>query len=218
LVEYGSTPEKVEIYSQNDACIDRDIFFDWLKDALVPDLQRRRIAFHYWGPAFLLLDGCSPHFSEGVTKFSDESNLKLLYIPPHSSHLLQCLDVCVFGIAKRRIPKINRTEEVNSQISHIIQLMNGFLSAALPMNLIEPFRNVGISLNRVGLQIRCAVTPNNVRLWEKEGNTEKNAVGEEKNGPEDEQASLDFEGYVMNCVALSSSGEEAEDQEEEGEE
>jgi hypothetical protein len=81
--------------------------------------------------------------------------------------------------------------------------MNGFLSAAIPMNIIRSFRNVGISINRVGLQIRCAVTPNTVELWKKEGPTEKNAVGEEKNGPEDEQVSLDFEGYVMNCVALS---------------
>jgi hypothetical protein len=86
------------------------------------------------------------------------------------------------------------------------------------MNMIKPFRNVGMSLNRVGLQIRCSVTPNTVRLWKKEGPTEKNAVGERKNGHEDEQVSLDFEGHVMNCVALSSSGEEAEDQEEEDKE
>jgi hypothetical protein len=51
------------------------------------------------------------------------------------------------------------------------------------MNMIRSFRNVGIPLNRVGLQIRCAVTPNTVRLWKKEGPTEKNAVGEEKNSP-----------------------------------
>jgi hypothetical protein len=86
--------------------------------------------------------------------------------------------------------------------------MNGFLPAAVPMNIIKSFRNVGICLNRVGLQIRCEVTLNTVRLWKKEGPTEKNAVGERKNGPEDEQVSVDFEGYVMNCVALSSSGEE----------
>jgi hypothetical protein len=36
--------------------------------------------------------------------------------------------------------------------------MNGFLPAAVPMNIMESFRNVEISLNRVGLQIRCAVT------------------------------------------------------------
>jgi hypothetical protein len=96
--------------------------------------------------------------------------------------------------------------------------MNGFLSAAVPMNILKSFRNVGISLNRVGLQIRSAVTPDTPGLWKKDGPTEKNAVAERKNGPEDEQVSLDFEGDVMNCVALSSSGEEAEDQEEEGEE
>jgi hypothetical protein len=86
-------------------------------------------------PAFLLSDNCSPHFDEGVTKISDENNLKLLYLPP--------------------------------------------------MNIMKSFGNVGISLNRVGLQIRSAVTPDTPGLWKKEGPTEKNAVAERKNGPED---------------------------------
>jgi hypothetical protein len=163
LVEYGFTPEKIEIYSPNQACIDGDILFDWPEDTFVLDLQRRRVAFDYWWPAFLLLDNCSPHFGEGMTKISDDNNLKLLYIPPHSSNSLQCLDVGVFGIAKRRIRKINRTEEDNIQTSHIIQLMNGFPSAAVPMNIMKSFRNMGISLNRAGLK-----TPNTVRLRKKD--------------------------------------------------
>jgi hypothetical protein len=161
------------------------------------------------------LDNSSPQFGEGVTNISDENNLKLLCIPPHSSYFSQGLDVRVFGIAKRWIQKINRKKELSIQTSHIIQTMNGFLPAAVPMNIIESFRNVGISLNRVGLQIFCAVTLNTVRLWKMEGPTENNAVGERKNG-HSEQVSLDFEGYAMNCVTLSSSGQEAEDQEEEG--
>jgi hypothetical protein len=61
--------------------------------------------------------------------------------------------------------------------------MSEFLPAAVPMNIIKPFLNVGIPINRVGLQIRCAITPNTLRLWKKEGPTEKNAIGERKNGP-----------------------------------
>jgi hypothetical protein len=90
--------------------------------------------------------------------------------------------------------------------SHIVQLMNGSLPAAVPMTVMKSFRNVGISLNRVGLQIRCAVTPNIARLWKKEGPTKTNAFGERKNGAEDRQVSLDFEGYVMNCEWKGSRG------------
>jgi hypothetical protein len=111
-----------------------ELVFDWLDDTFVPDLQRRRVAFDYWGPAFLLLDKCSLHFGEGVTKIWDEHNLKLLHIPPHSSHFLQCLDARVLGIAKRRIREVNHTEEVNIKTSHDIQFMNEFFSAAVPMN------------------------------------------------------------------------------------
>jgi hypothetical protein len=33
-----------------------------------------------------MLDNCSPHFGEGVTKISDENNLQLPYRPPLSHH------------------------------------------------------------------------------------------------------------------------------------
>jgi hypothetical protein len=210
LIEYGFTPEKLEIYSQGHAYIDKDIFYDWMKDTLVPDLQRRRVAHDYWGPAFLLLDSCSAHFGPDVTDISEANNLKLLYIPAHSSHFLQCLDVCVFGVAKRLIRKINRTEAVNVQTSHIIQLVNGFLSAAVPTNIVKSFRNVGISLKRIGLEISCKTTPDTVRLWRDEALAEEGVISAEEEHPEEAEETLDFEGYAMNCAVAMSGGEEEE--------
>jgi hypothetical protein len=80
LVEYVFTPEKTEIYPQNHAPIDSDIFFDWLKNTFVPDGQRRRVAFDYWGPAFLLLDNCSPHCPPQKCRIHPH--------PSHSFHVL----------------------------------------------------------------------------------------------------------------------------------
>jgi hypothetical protein len=80
---------------------------------------------------FLLLDICSAHSRDDVSLILEANNLHLLYIPPHSSHFLQCLDVSVFGTAKEMINRTNRTEDVNIQTAHIIQLVNGFPSAAV---------------------------------------------------------------------------------------
>jgi hypothetical protein len=113
LAEYGLTDEKIVIYSQKNAFIDRDIFFDWLKDVFQPDLVARRIKYSYSGKAYLLLDNCSAHFGPDVHNLCADNNLELLYIPPHSSHFLQCLDVSVFGITKNLIRTYNRIDEAN---------------------------------------------------------------------------------------------------------
>jgi hypothetical protein len=55
LAEYGLTDEKIVIYSQKNAFMDRDIFFDWLKEVFRPDLIAWRTKWSYDGKAYLLL-------------------------------------------------------------------------------------------------------------------------------------------------------------------
>jgi hypothetical protein len=165
LVEYGLTSEKLEVYSRRHAYIDRDIFFDWPKDTMVHELNKRRMAYDYLGPAFLLLDNCSAHFGGDISTMAEESNLRLLYIPPPSSRFLQCLDISVFLVAERAIARINRAEAVNVQTLHIIQLVNSFLSAAVPTNIVKSLKNLGISLRSTELEIGCITTPDPMRMF-----------------------------------------------------
>jgi hypothetical protein len=119
-----------------------------MKDTLIPELKMRRRAYHYSGSEFLLLDSCSAHFGPELSALLNQSNLHLLYIAPHSSHLLQCLDMSVLGITKRLMTNIHQTENVTIQTSHIIQLMNGSFAAPVLANIIKPFQECGnISLS-----------------------------------------------------------------------
>jgi hypothetical protein len=210
MVEYGLTGEKLEVYSQKHAFIDREIFFDWMKDTLIPDLIKRRAAHDYWGTAFLLLDNCTAHFGPDISDLCDHNHLQLLYIPPHSSHFLQCLDVSVFGLTKKSISDLNKIENANVQTKHIVKMVNGFLAAATPPNIVKSFKNSGISLARTGLEIRCKTTPNTVRLFntktlvETYTRTELGDISESEIGTQidDQSANMDLEGYAMNCSAL----------------
>jgi hypothetical protein len=62
------------------------------------------------------------------------------------------------------IARINKLEQVNVQTNHIVWVLDGFMVAAVPHNIVVSFRNTGVSLllddDRV---IRCMVSPETTR-------------------------------------------------------
>jgi DDE superfamily endonuclease len=51
----------------------------------------------------IICDGHDSHISAGMVNFCIQNRIDLLLLPPHSSHLMQPLDVAVFGPLKRAI-------------------------------------------------------------------------------------------------------------------
>jgi hypothetical protein len=95
------------------------------------------------------------------------------------------------------------------------QLINGFLAAAVPTDIIESFRNAGISLCRDGQEIRCLTTPGTVRRFNAEELMERYSRSTEERQPDEESANLNLETYAMNCqVAMSGEQGEVEGREE----
>jgi hypothetical protein len=165
LLLFGYTPDKVEIYDQPNAYIDRDIFIDWFRDTFIPEIQARRVKHNYDGPAFLVMDNCTAHEGEEFRQMCQESNIIAIFLPPHSSNQLQMLDLSIFGVTKRMIARVNKLEKVNVQTTHIHQILQGFYSAATPANIVASFRNAGVSL-AIKAETRetiCAITPQTAR-------------------------------------------------------
>jgi hypothetical protein len=164
ILTQGFTAEKVEIYSQSKAYIDLDIFDDWFKDTFIPEVNVRRERFGYPGPAYLILDNCSAHRGSEFDRLCGAHGIVPIWLPPHSSNQLQMLDLCIFALTKRQISRVNKLERVNVQSDHIVRILDGFMAAAVPHNIVASFRNAGISLllddDRV---LRCQVTPETAR-------------------------------------------------------
>jgi hypothetical protein len=161
----GLTNEKIEFYSQENSFINGEIFEDWFKDTLCPDIQRRRESFQYWGPAYLLLDNCTAHHGELFQHLCSINNIEPIFLPPHSSNQLQPLDLCLFGVTKKLIQRVNQLETINLQSYHIVRIVNGFMSASVPLNIVESFANAGISLllDPEDRQLYCHITPETAR-------------------------------------------------------
>jgi hypothetical protein len=163
LVLYGLTSEKVERYSQDNGYVATPIFDDWVRTIFIPELMRRREAYCSAEPAFLILDNCSAHTTGDFRDLASDHHIIPIFLPPHSSNQTQVLDLSVFGITKRLIARVNRIQDANIQGFHIAQVVCSFMSAVNPVNVVQSFKNAGISLLNTGDGLLCVVTPETAR-------------------------------------------------------
>ena len=70
------------------------IFRTYLEDDFLPHLRRENDDEQ---PILRLYDGHSSHVSPQLIESANSNNLILFVLPAHTSHLLQPLDVSVFG-------------------------------------------------------------------------------------------------------------------------
>lgn len=70
----------------------------WIRNILKPYVEFFRNATNEILKCVLIIDGCTSHFTyEVIAAFDDIGNVKLIPLPPHSSHLLQMLDATLFS-------------------------------------------------------------------------------------------------------------------------
>ena len=70
------------------------IFIEWLKDCFIPETGGE-------GPVrLLLLDGCTVHAIPEAVSLARSAGVLMLFLPAHTSHVLQPLDVGVFSPLK----------------------------------------------------------------------------------------------------------------------
>lgn len=69
--------------------IEGPIFLNYLKNVLFPSLGTER-------PVLIIYDGHSTHVNLDVVHLAIQNDITILKLPPHTSHLLQPLDVAVF--------------------------------------------------------------------------------------------------------------------------
>ncbi|PZC77478.1 hypothetical protein B5X24_HaOG203356 [Helicoverpa armigera] len=69
--------------------METDIFHNYFEKVLIPSLGEER-------PALIIYDGHSTHVDARVVELAVRNNVTILKLPPHTSHLLQPLDISVF--------------------------------------------------------------------------------------------------------------------------
>ncbi|OQR82362.1 hypothetical protein ACHHYP_16173 [Achlya hypogyna] len=120
----------------------------------VPDSIKR--------PLLLTLDGYGGHFSSEIVTKAYELQIIMLCLPPNATHLVQPLDVAVFGPLKKHIAKtildyMVETNTCSLTKAQAIQLASKSWQAITQENAINGFRACGLfPLNKPRMLARLA--------------------------------------------------------------
>ena len=85
-------------------------FFQWFEKMFLPAVKHLTAT----APVILFFDGHHSHMSINLIKLAQTSNIYLVCLPPHTTHLIQPLDVGVFGPMKSAWRTILKRHQIES--------------------------------------------------------------------------------------------------------
>lgn len=144
LLIRGYTTDKVIFARSDKGFVTTKLFTRWGRQALIPELRRRRAELEYDGPALLLLDGFGCHQSTEFVEMLEDENVICVLFPPHTSDQLQPLDLGVFANQKRYQSRITVEPTLNRQTKQVIRMLDSFRCATTPKNVVGAFRKSGL--------------------------------------------------------------------------
>lgn len=98
----------------------------------------------YQGQSVLILDGYLPHIKTFESIDLQGEKLTLHFLVPHSSHLLQPLDLCIFSVMKGAQIRFKWFKNVSEQTQELVKIHQSLYKAATPTNCRSSFRAAGI--------------------------------------------------------------------------
>lgn len=130
------TPISDKIYiSDNEwVFITSEIFNDWAENIPILYIKEKREKLKYQGPAVLILDGCSCHYTPTLYRFCAENSIKIFFLPPHSSNQTQPLDLVIFHLHK---DKIRQHIKIESDDFMLAEKLTHFYSAFQSIAILE---------------------------------------------------------------------------------
>jgi len=95
-------------YYSKTAFINSMIYHDYLEKVIFPYVKERRIEIgNLNARSVLIIDGHLSHVKESIKTLCAMHNIDYLIIPPHSSHIIQPLDLCFFSSLKTNYRQSN---------------------------------------------------------------------------------------------------------------
>ena len=137
------------VYQQNAFC-NNDLFFDYVRDVICEEVERRRTLFGVKKQrAVLLLDQCRSHCSNEVKAILKSHRIEIVYFPSHCSHLIQPLDLSLFGIMKQKFTKKLwgfdfESSEQKERVIRALMVIEAFHVSSVPCNVVACFRKIGL--------------------------------------------------------------------------
>ena len=124
----------------------------WFNEIFFPiveqRLQEEQARSGYTGKAVLILDGFACH-KKALEAFDlEEKRVEVIYLPPHSSHLTQPLDLVIFA-AQKKLTTTGRHLNISlsTQADSLRRILNGIEISCTTENIVSAFEAAGIIRN-----------------------------------------------------------------------
>ena len=119
-----------------------DVFYNWFKGQFILSVGQER-------PVLLLVDGRGSHLSLQVVQLAMNENITILKLPPHTTHMLQALDVGVFKAFKttydQRLTKWARKNVGEKlQKADFVKMISEIWKQADPVLIQKTFASTGV--------------------------------------------------------------------------
>lgn len=125
------------------------IFELWFHKVFLPHIENVRLKLYgnkyekKW--AVLICDGMTGHGNDDVKSFAAHFYVRIVFLPSHSSHILQALDKYVFAIMKSIYYNCEITQEIiNRNGKKIIKILKAFYQSTTPFVIRASFKAIGI--------------------------------------------------------------------------
>lgn len=139
-------PSKFTVGVTPNGWISSETFFAWFSNQFIPAVKETHVAF----PIIVFMDGHSSHINLAMSEFCRNNNIILYCFPPHASHIIQPLDIAVYGPLKKSWNRaINNFKEKYSALMNKSNFFTVFDEAweeakNKPENVISGFRKAGL--------------------------------------------------------------------------
>jgi hypothetical protein len=139
--------------------ITKVLFIDWLQKVFLPTLSHLGEQTKYQGKMVLILDG---HVTSRFFSYAESQGLLLIRLVPHPSHLVQLLDLCVFGLFKTIYYKERKSKSIQGETRKMYRDLLAFDKATIILMVRWSFERVGFLLDLENIRNTVQIVPSRV--------------------------------------------------------
>jgi hypothetical protein len=234
---FKTLPDNWRINISDNGWTTDKIGIDWLQNHFIPYTNGRVMGIY----RMLVLDGHGSHLTAEFDQICTKNNIIPVCMPPHSSHLLQPLDVSCFAVLKRKYGQLVE-QRMRLGFNHIDKIdfltafpearttaykaetiRNGFAATGLvPFDPNQVYQQLTVQLKTPtpppsrssNTQSSCLQTPQNPRQFKRQLSTIKKRISQRTGSPlssVNEAIDRMSKAYEMTANSLILLGKEVHD-------
>ena len=137
---------QVMFASQEKGFMTHELFSAWFQEKFIPYLIAQQDRYHYYGKSVIIMDGFKGHelFIQTLKNVIEQFNIKIKFIPAHTSDQVQPLDLFGFNIQKCKTAKYIFNHYYSIQTNQIIAILDG-------LNEIKSYHCVSTAWRMAGI-------------------------------------------------------------------